>query len=1474
LAATITASVAASSPTIRTVTMPVDVAGVVGEDTPVTITLAIAGPITEIDIHAGQHVQAGQVVARLSDTQGLAAKQAQARAALAEAQSTLDTATSPPSQPQAVAQAQSQVDAAQTALASARAKQHADEAAARTPSVSQQQLDADAQAVAAAQRQLASAQRYLSSVQHPPAAPGSQVSAAQSAVDAAQSGLDAADAGVAQLTITAPYSGTVAVVNQRVGDYASPGTPLARMAGSATIVTANVPPMVAHQLTGHTGTDASIRLAIPDPPAPVTAHLSFVAPAADPQTQQTSVTLTAAAGALTPGEPVTATIHVSLGRQVTVPSSAVSYVDGSAGVYALTGVLDPDRLGISLPPTIPAGARIGTATFTPDRGRDRRRPQRDPERAAHRRADRHDRADLAEQRPARSRPAGAERPVTRGMNITALSIRRPLLVIMFFAALALLGVVATTKLPVTELPKVNFPAVTVVVRYPGASSTTVQQQVTKPVEQSLQEIHGASSITGTSAPGISRVVVDLDSGTNVDSAANQISQAAGRAARALPTGASPPVINEANPDATPLMTVNFTGQDPTGLYRAVSATVQPRIELVSGVGLVDLGGGTQTQADVVIDPARLAARGVSLDQVNSAISGSAGDLSAGTATAGEQGIGTDSQVVVAGSGRSIAALADTVVGSDGTAQVTLGEVATVTEDAASAQATSTLNGAPTVSLTITAQDTANAIATDDAVKHALATVQKDLPAGVSYTIISDTSAFTRAALTATTSDLALAVILASLVILLFLRSWRQTLIVLVAIPASLLTTALLMYLFGFSLDLISLLALSLLIGILVDDAIVVIENITRHLHLGKPAGQAAYDGRTEIGAAAVALTLTDVVVFLPVVFASGITGQILLEFGVTLVAATLVSLLVSFTLTPMLAARWLAGTRPSRRESRGIARRFLAGYERLLRAALRRRWLVLLLAAGAAASSLLLVTTARLSTSYVPPEDAGVVQVSAVLPPGTTLTATADSLNVLAGMISRQIPGVRDIQATAGGRGTGAGGALVPNTGGLVVDLVPKEQRSKSSSQIATEITTMSRLIPGMRARATVPSPLVAPGGNGLQVVLSGSSLSTLSRLAAQAQTVLSGVPQLSRVTNLTNQASPEWQITVDDRDAAAFGLTQPQIAAAVTTAVGGTNPGTVQTSTGETEQILLHLASNVDEQTLLALPVAKLPASGGSGTANRQAQRDSASPAATSAAASFVTLGQVATLTHTSAPQAIADDNGTPQVTVSAGISPGISLSSAVRAVDSAVATVHLPPGYSYELQGEITQQNRSFAPLLLALSLSPLLIYMLLAGLYESLVLPFSVLLAVPLATFGAFLSLIWAGQTLNLFSLIGLLMLIGLVSKNAILLVDRAEHLQADGMPRTEALVHAARTRLRPIVMTTLTVVVAMLPVAFAGAAGSENRAPMAIVLIGGLTSSTLLTLVVVPVLYSYLDAIRSRLGRRSVGPRWHRATATRP
>jgi multidrug efflux pump subunit AcrA (membrane-fusion protein) len=382
LAKSVSGSVAGSAPAAQSVTLPVDISGVVGDDTPVTITPQIPGPISELDIRAGQRVTAGQVVARMTDTQGLSAKQAQAKATLAQAQAALDTATAPPPQPQAVAQAQ--VDAAQSALRSAQATQQADEVAARAASQqppapssrrspvgrasqppSQQQLAADTQAVTAAQRQLRSAQRALSASQHPPAASSNQVSAAQSAVSAAQSGVDAANAAMNQLTVTAPAGGTVAAVMQRVGDYATPGQPIAQLAGDADVITAQVPPMVARQLTGQIGAAASVRLAIPDPPPAVAAHLSFVAPAADLTTQQTTVTMAAPAGTLIPGQPVTATIRVPLGRQTTVPSNAISYVNGVAGVYALTGVLDPSRLGINLPPSVPAGSLVATAAFTP-----------------------------------------------------------------------------------------------------------------------------------------------------------------------------------------------------------------------------------------------------------------------------------------------------------------------------------------------------------------------------------------------------------------------------------------------------------------------------------------------------------------------------------------------------------------------------------------------------------------------------------------------------------------------------------------------------------------------------------------------------------------------------------------------------------------------------------------------------------------------------------------------------------------------------------------------------------------------------------------------------------------------------------------------------------------------------------------------------------------------------------------------------
>jgi hydrophobic/amphiphilic exporter-1 (mainly G- bacteria), HAE1 family len=1051
--------------------------------------------------------------------------------------------------------------------------------------------------------------------------------------------------------------------------------------------------------------------------------------------------------------------------------------------------------------------------------------------------------------------------------VTRVAIRRPVLVSMAFGAVVLLGIVAATRLPVTELPKVNFPAVTITTSDPGSNSQTVEQYVTTPVEQSLQGITGVSEIDGTSVAGTSRVVVQLNSGVDVTNAANQISQAVGSLGRHLPTGATTPSIRETNPYATPLLTVNFAGQDSQQLYESVTSIAAPRLQLVKGVGEITLNGGVETNAQVSLDPALLQARNVTVTQVDQALSTGSNQVPAGTITIGSLGTSVTSEPTAA----NLSQLAQVVVGTDGGAPVTLGEVANITQAPASQQTTSELDGRPNVSLTITAQDGANAIATDDAIKAELNTLRRELPAGVESAITSDTTTFTRAALGATAEDLILAIILASLVILLFLQSLRETVIVLVAIPTSLATTLLAMYAFGFSLDVISLLAFSLLIGILVDDAIVVVENIGRHLAAGQRPADAAYRGRTEIGAAAVALTLTDVVVFLPVVFAGGVTGQILLEFGVTITVASLISLAVSFTLTPMLAARWLKaaespisnGHRPCRwRRLAAVGQRVVGrltdGYEQLLRATLRVRPAVLVVAAAAAATSILLVVTARLPSAYVPAEDTGLINVATRLPPGTTLKATDTDIQRLATLIRAHVDGVTTVATTASALGGGS----------LTVDLVPKTERSESATVAAQAISRLALTIPGMRANATVPNPLIPPNGNGLQIVIRGNNPATVADLSNTASGSLDHLPQLGQTLDTANEATASYNIQVNQTAAAHFGVSQAAIADTLATAIGGTQEGSIESSQGIEEPIQVQFDNpNLTLDQLLNLPVATTASASRTGVAQTGAGAAGAGAGAGagdggvgtggSASTAPVTLSQVATITNGTAPLTITDYDGLPQATIRASIATGFTTAAAVDAVKHNMAGIHFPAGYDYLITGANQQQATAFAPLETALALSPLLVYMLLAGLYESLVLPFCVLLAVPLATAGAFCTLVWAGQTINLFSLIGLLMLIGLVSKNAILLVDRAESLRRAGHPTAEAIVNAARIRLRPILMTTLTVVIAMLPIALIPSAGSEDRTPMALVLVGGLTSSTLLTLVVVPTLYTYLDALRRKV-----------------
>lgn len=1044
------------------------------------------------------------------------------------------------------------------------------------------------------------------------------------------------------------------------------------------------------------------------------------------------------------------------------------------------------------------------------------------------------------------------------MNLTRLSIRRPLTIVMVFAMLAIMGMVAVFQLPIQQLPNVNFPVVQVQVSDPGASSSSVLNTITTPLQEALSTVSGVTKMVSTSGPGASNVSLTFAGGTDITTDANEVSQIVSKTQGQLPNGISPPSIIQANPFAIPIMTIDLSGKlSASQLYTLASALVQPQLQQLPGVGQISLVGGAVPEVNVLVDPNELAAYGLSVNSVTTALSVQNLNQASGTMSSGTVG----TSVITSGLAQNASQLGQVVVGNAGNNPVLLGQVAMISQGLAPITTTNTLNGTSSVGLVVTAQSGANAVAVDAALKSALAKhIDKALPSGVHVTISGDSTVFTLSALEATATDVVLAILLASLVILVFLQSWRQTIAVAVAIPTALLSTLLMMDFFGFSLDLISLLAISLLVGILVDDGIVVLENITRHFHMGKDARTAAYEGRMEIGAAAVALTLTDIVVYLPVAFVSGNTGQIFREFGITVAVATLFSLLVSFTLTPMLASRLLRVPSPTARSSWATRlgqafdhqiQRLAILLERLLRSGLAHKPWVLSTAVLSLVATIAIVATGLVGTAYIPPEDTGLITVNTQMPPGTTIQGSSQALRQLSSMI-HAIPGVTAVQATAG---VANGGGLDTAQGSLVVDLVPKSQRADSISTVEADIRKFSQRIPGLKANASVPTPLVNPGSAPIAVVLQGPDMTTLDTLATQVTQTMTHLPGLVGVQSQALAATPAWNVQINQVAASHYGLTTQSIGKAVNTAIQGSVVTTVQPPNGIAVPIRVTVqnGANLTESELATLPVGS--ASSGNGS----------SSSSSTGMAMPVTLGEVATIEPSQAPLKIQEYDQLPQVTVQAHLQSGTALGAATQEVKTALSHAGFPPGYSFKFGGQVKQQGSTFGPLLQALGLSIILMFMLLVALYQSWITPLTILFALPLASVGAMVALAVTGQTLNLFSLIGLIMLVGLVGKNGILLVDYTQTLRDRGVERLEAVIQAACTRMRPILMTTLTMVIAMLPLAISASAGSEYRSPMALVIIGGLTSSTLLTLLVVPVFYIYLDDLRMW---------WHRVWSRGP
>lgn len=1055
-------------------------------------------------------------------------------------------------------------------------------------------------------------------------------------------------------------------------------------------------------------------------------------------------------------------------------------------------------------------------------------------------------------------------------NLTRLAIWRPLLMLMVILGVVILGFRAYFLLPVENMPQVDIAVNSIMVVYPGASPEDIENLIIKPIEDATSGIAGLDKVRSVAREGLAVMILTFREGIDGDQATSDVERQLAAIRAQLPAEAEDPTLIKADIGAMPIIELTLSGpQSEADLFDLAENELKPRLQAIPGVGSVSLSGGRERTVLVELDGAKMSTYGVSVPQVTSALVQENLTVPAGSLPEGQQktplrAIGKLTRaadvanLVVAGkpTGLDLGALVGAPAPA-GNRLVYLRDVATVRDDFKEQSQILRLNGQEAVGLSIIKASDANAVEVADQIRRTISQLERTLPPGARLEVILDISTFTRASINAVQEDLLLAVIITGLVLLLFLHMWRSTIIVLLAIPTSLISTLLVMWILGFSLDTLTLLALTLSVGILVDDSIVVLENIVRHLNQGESPFQAALKGRAEIGLAALAITLADVVIYVPVAFTSGLVGQMFRAYGLTIATAVSFSLLVSFTLTPMLASRWLR----REEEPTGWWGRFthlwergfngLANlYARLLDWSLAshfHRLLVIGLAAVSLVGALSLASS--LGTEPTPTTDDNRLEVVVQLPPGAALAATDAVAHQVEQIIVREIPeaitlltrvGAGDDMAaifTGGGGGGGAG------TANLTVVLQNKNDRQRSVFKIIGELRPHLANIPGARTQIYV-SGSGGKADTAQEVQIVGPDPDTLVGLADQVEAIIRSVPGAVDVLNLEGERGSEVRAMLDRSRIDDLGLSVTEVGMALRTAVAGSEVGTIDPPEGDEVDITVRAAEadRRDLSRVLRLPV---------GFRNGQP----------------VTLDQVTTVERGEAPAQIQRLNRQRYLTVRANVQDR----SAGRVADDIsaglAARLNLPPGYRAQLGGVQEVQEESFRDMYAALALSVVLLYMLLVALYESFMHPLAIMFSQPVAMVGAFGAMLLTGATVNLISLLGMILLIGIVTKNAILLIDFTNILRRErGLPRRKALVEAGRLRLRPILMTTFAIVLAQLPIALRTSSGAEIRSPMAIVIIGGSLSSLLLTLILVPTVYTYLDGLGgffSRLFRR-LGP----------
>jgi hydrophobic/amphiphilic exporter-1 (mainly G- bacteria), HAE1 family len=1010
------------------------------------------------------------------------------------------------------------------------------------------------------------------------------------------------------------------------------------------------------------------------------------------------------------------------------------------------------------------------------------------------------------------------------------SLKHPVPTIVLFLTLVVIGAVSVTRLSVDLYPAMEYPLAVISTKYEGAGPQEVEQLVSRPLEEIAGTTGGVTSVMSTNSEGQSVVLVQFDWGTDMDQATLSLREKVDQVKGYFPDGVSAPMVFKIDPQALPVLTIGLSGADPIELKRLAEDKVKPRLERTDGVASVNINGGTEREIQVIVDPHRLQASGISINQVAQALRYENLNLPGGQVESGT----TNLLVRTVGQFSSIDEIRELRLGP-----VRLGDIAEVKDTYAEVTSKVWIDGEPAVGMDIQKQTGGNTVAIAEAIKAELDLISKDLPTGVKAHVLMDQSKMVQESVSSVADSGWQGGLLAIAVLYIFLRHFGATLAVGIAIPISVIATFGPLFFGGVTLNLMSLGGLSLGVGMMVDGAIVVLENIFRHKQMGKDIDAATLVGASEVGLAVSSSTITTVVVFLPVVWITGIAQQYFRELALSVTYSLMTSLLVSITLVPLL-ARYLL--RDKKGPVKPPSRLFVwwgekldaidAVYRRMLGWALSHRWTVLTV--GTLSLGLAVLFYFQLGMEFIPKTDTSEFRISVRMPPGTRLDETEKALN-RAVAAAKQVPELRQMYVSLGSTGDAfsvSGGKT--NEGYVVGALVPPGERERDLDTIM-EALRQAVVIPGARVNV-VASGMLDPGGSPIEVQIRGDDLGVLQALANQAADVITKVPGAREVRTSVDEGLPEVQVKVDRARAAAYNLSPSTIALAVQSAVKGEVVSEYR-SGGKEIDIRLQ-ATEAARADMAAL--AQLPISAGYGQS--------------------VPLGDVATLVKGTGPTVVERQDRARVVKITGSIHDR-DMGHVVNDIKAEMARIAIPPGYTVSYEGQNKEMEDAFGGLIQALLFSVALVYLTMAAQFESWLHPFIIMFTVPLSLSGAFGSLVLTGRPLDISGMIGLILLVGIVVDNAIVLIDHVNQLRREGHTVMEALTEGCPTRLRPVLMTTLCTLLGLVPLALGLAAGSDLQAPMATVVIGGMTVSTLLTLIMIPVVYSLVEDLVARILKRS-------------